>query len=201
MPTNETDLINSALALIGHDPIQSLALQNNTVADQCRRLYPLAREQCLRAADWNCATWRQRIDLENSSYTLASLEWNFAYHLPADPYCLKARRLSGTPYDTVTRHHPEAISFRVEGRTLLTNEETPILIYTRDLTPENFDSSLTSAVSLLLASYLAIGVRKDYTQSDKFLQKYQVMLIEASGANQAEGGLDTYISTDLKDVR
>jgi hypothetical protein len=195
----ETDLVNTALGFIGHDEIESINLTNNGVAQTARRLYPVARDAALRAAHWNCATWRQRIGLLNPPVTTyPQNDWTFVYHLPHDPYCLKARRFESSNWDETTRFHPGQRPFRVEGRYILTNIETPVLIYTQRIIDINlFDANLFQATACLLASHFAISLRKDYKQSAELFKAYDILVTEAAGVDEAEGGKDTYISTDL----
>ena len=197
----ETDLINTALAHIGHEPINSINQPNNTVAETARRLYPSTRDDALRAAHWNCATWRQTLASEVSGYDTAS-EWAHVYQLPRDPYCLKARRFAGIYYKTESRFHPNKRPFRVEGRFLLTNVESPVLVYTRQLTDLNmFDSSLYNALAVLLGSFFAVGIRKDYKQQAQLFRIWEGLRDEAAGVDEAEGTKDEYISTSLIDDR
>lgn len=193
----ETDLVNTALGFIGHDEIESINLTNNGDAQTARRLYPVARDAALRAAHWNCATWRQQLGLLASTYT--QNEWSFVYHLPHQPYCLKARRFeSSCNWDEWVRFHPGQRPFRVEGRYVLTNIETPVLIYTQRIIDINlFDANLFQATAALLGSHFAIALRKDYKQSAQLFNAYDVLVREAAGVDEAEGGKDTYISTDL----
>jgi len=193
----ETDLINVALAHIGHEPITSLDLQNNSVAETARRLYPTTRDDALRVVHWNCATWRQTLATEVAGYDSAE-EWTHAYQLPRDPYCLKARRFAGTYYRTWTRFHPRKVPFRVEGRVLLTNDANPVLVYTRRLEDVNmFDPSLYNAVAVLLGSFFAVAIRKDYKLQGQLFSIWERLRDEAAGIDEAEGGHDEYVSAEL----
>jgi hypothetical protein len=191
----ETDLVNTALGHIGHERITSLDAQGNTVAETCRALYPTVRDDALRSANWNCATWRQRLATIANYDTYD--EWGHAYMLPTDPYCLKARRFAG---DESIRgaFHPGRPVYRVEGRVLLTSAENPVLVYTRRLVDVNlFDSSLYNAVAVYLGSFLAMALRKDYDQQKALMQAWTALRDDAAGADESEGGRDSYISSDL----
>jgi hypothetical protein len=193
----ETDLVNTALGFVGHDEIGSINDTNNPTAETARRLYPVARDAALRAAHWNCATWRQTLGSIVTSYDQA--DWSFVYHLPHNPYCLKARRFEDSyNIGATTRFHPEKRVFRVEGRYILTNLETPRLIYTQRITDINlFDANLFQATAMLLGSHFAVSLRKDYKQSVELFKVYETLVTEAQGIDESEGGRDTYISNDL----
>lgn len=193
---NETDLINVALAHIGHESITSINQLNSSVAETARRLYPIVRDDALRQAHWNCATKRQTLALE-AVYEVKD-EFDHAYELPRDPYCLKARRFAGVYYDTSSRWHPDKHPFRIEGRVLLTNVEEPQLIYTARLEDVNlFDATLFNAVAVYLGSYFATAIRKDYKLQATLFAIWEKLRDEASGIDEAEGGRDEYVSAEL----
>jgi hypothetical protein len=193
----ETDLVNVALSLVAFDPITSIHLENNNTAETARRLYPVARDAALRAAHWNCATWRQTLGELDTSYSQA--DWTYVYHLPGEPhYCLKARRFETSNWSETTRFHPGQRPFRVEGRFILTDIESPRLIYTQRIVDINlFDSLLFQATATLLASHFAIALRQDYKRQEGLYSAWLGMQAEAAGLDEAEGGKDTYLSTDL----
>jgi len=124
----------------------------------------------------------------------------FFYPFPAEPhYCLKARRFEAErDWDSDTRVHPGQRPFRVEGRFILTDVETPTLIYTQRIVDINlFDSLLFQATATLLASHFAIALRQDYKRQEGLYSAWLGMQAEAAGLDEAEGGKDTYLSTDL----
>ncbi len=209
------DFVNTALSLIGHDGIASLDIPNDpTQADPLvAQILPILQptiDMGLRAAHWNCATARQTL-----SQTVAYVgnEFGNAYQLPTDPYCIKARRIAGasltfddTPnadtdvpvLNDADRYHPAKLIFRVEGRLLLTNVTTPTLVYTARLTdPTLFDSEFYIAAATLLASFFAIGIRKDYKQQGELFKIWGGLRDEAKGSDESEGGKDEYVSTEL----
>lgn len=193
----ETDLVNVALAHCGLTAITSINLQDNTTAETARRLYPTTRDDALRAAHWNCATWRQTLATEVAGYDTLG-EWAKVYQLPRDPYCLKARRFAGGYLVSSSRFHPQKRPFRVEGRYLLTNVTNPILVYTRRLEDVNmFDSSLYNAVAVLLASFFATAIRSDYKLQANLFGVWERLRDEAAGYDEAEGGHDEYVSAEL----
>lgn len=193
----ETDLVNVALAHCGHEKITSIDQINHVPAETARRIYPTVRDDALRAAHWNCATWRQTLATEVTGYDTAE-EWAKVYQLPRDPYCLKTRRFAGVHWDGESRWHPQKQPYRVEGRVLLTNVATPVLIYTRRLEDVNImDSSFYHALAVYLGSFFAVAIRKDYKLQAELFKAWEALRDYASGVDEAEGGRDSYISTDL----
>ena len=192
----ETDLVNVALAHIGHDPITSIEAET-TVAATVRRLYPVARDDALRVVHWNCATWRQTLATEVPGYDVTG-EWSKVYQLPVDPYCLKARRFAGMDEYSDTRSHARKRPYRVEGRVLLTNVASPTLIYTKRMVDVNeFDPALYNALAVYLSTFLAVAIRKDYKQRREQFEVWKELRDQAAGADESEGGRDDYISSDL----
>jgi hypothetical protein len=192
----ETDLVNTALGFVGLKEIGSIADTNDAVAETARRLYPVARDAALRASHWNCATFRQTLGRIVTNYD--QHEWDFVYHLPHDPYCLKARRFEAIHWKAQTRYHPGQRPFRVEGRYILTNIESPRLVYTQRIMDINlFDANLFQATALLLGSHFAVSLRKDYKQNMELFKIYDALIAEAMGIDEAEGGRDEFVGTDF----
>ena len=190
---NQTDLVNYALGLIGAPTIRGLA-DSSSVAEQARLLYQPTIDSALRAAHWNCATARQEL----ASTTVPNGEFQNAYKLPTDPYCLKARRIAGAAtFADSDRYHPAKIIFRVEGRILFTGAATPVLVYTARIDVPLFDSNLYVAAGTLLGAFFAGSIRKDYKQRDAMLKAWEVLRDEAIGSDETEGGKDEYVGTEF----
>lgn len=190
----ETDLVNVALGHIGHPAITSIA-GTDTVSETCARLYPICRDDVLRSAHWNCATFRKQ--LAESEVNNLGDEWLYSYQLPVDPYCLKARRLVGLPVTDGSRWHPQKQAFRVEGRVLLTDVANAILLYTGRQEVSLFDASLFNALAVYLSAFLATAVRQNYKLAQQQLTAWVVLRDQAGGNDEAEGEKDVYTSFDL----
>jgi hypothetical protein len=196
----ETDLVNVALNLIAHEEITNIMDTTNAVAKTARRLYPVARDAATRAAHWNCATWRQTLAEVEPSADYTQHDFSFVYQLPQNPLCLKARRFEdvGCNYDPRGRFHPGNRPFRVEGRFILTNVETPTLVYTRQIIDVNLmDALLYQATAVLLGCHFALAIRQDYKRHAELFKAWDLLREEAAGLDEAEGGRDTFISTGL----
>jgi hypothetical protein len=192
---NQTDLANFALSLIGHAKIPDINAQNNAVAETVRELFQPTMDSALRAAHWNCATARQPLASVDGA---TGKELQNAYQLPTDPLCLKARRIAGAAtFADSDRYHPAKIVFRIEGKTLYTGAATPVLIYTARIDVPLYDSNLYVAAGTLLASFLAIAIRKDYKQQEALFKAWEGLRDEAEGVDDTEGGKDEYVGTEF----
>lgn len=159
-------LCNMALSHIGSAArVTSLSPPDGSVeAGLCFTFYELARTELLEPGNWRFAL--KRADL--ASVTNDSTQWAYAYALPSD--CMRALRVfpAGDPatvFDDTTAafvaNDQGSARFDLEGDVLRTNVDDATLLYTRDVTDTTkFTPSFTSALSYLLASYLAGPVVK-----------------------------------------
>ncbi len=154
-------ICNMALSHIGSEArVTSISPPDGSVeAGHCATFYDLARTEMLEPGNW--AFSLKRVAL--AEVTNASTSWAYAYAKPAD--CMRALRVI-TPsiaitvftQDTVDAHTDDrsSASFDIEGEVLYTNEPEAVLLYVRDITDSTkFPPSFTSALGILLGSYLA----------------------------------------------
>ena len=141
-------LCNMALSHIGSDArVISIDPPDGSVeAEKCAQFYDLARTELLEPGSWAFSLKRATLaQVDNPSDT-----WAFAYAKPAG--CLRAVRLL-TAAGVTDR---EGADFEVEAGVILTNEEDAVLVYVTDITDASkFPPSFASALSFLLAGYLA----------------------------------------------
>jgi len=154
-------LCNMALSHIGADArVASIAPPDGSVeAGHCADFYDTARTELIEPGAWRFALKRAPLaQAEN-----LSAAWAYAYALPSD--CLRPLRIlrAGTGATVFTQddvqyspNDHDSADFGVEGDVLFTNEAEATLVYVRDVTDSaKFPASFTSALSYLLASYLA----------------------------------------------
>lgn len=159
-------LCNMALSHIGSEArVSSISPPDGSAeAGYCATFYDVARTELLEPGTWRFA--RKRATL--AEVTNPSTAWAFAYALPSD--CMRPLRVltQGTALtvfnqdERAYRLNEEAgADFDVEGDVLYTNEPEVTLLYVRDVTDTTkFTPSFTSALSYLLASYLAGPILK-----------------------------------------
>lgn len=153
-------ICNMALSHVGSDArVSSIDPPDGSVeAGHCADFFDTARAELLEPGTWRFAL--KRADIAQT--TNLSDAWAYAYALPSD--CLRALRVlrAGAGLTVFSDERLPAptdrdgADFDVEGETLYTNEAEATLLYVRDVTDTaKFTPSFTSALSYLLASYLA----------------------------------------------
>lgn len=142
--TSKVEIFNRALDLLGADTIQdpSQDIENARILN---RAYDIIRKALLRRFNWNCA--KKRIQLAPN---VVKPVFGFAEQFPLPADCLRPI-------------FPGRSDWKVEGKSILTNEGTTLnVVYIRDLTDENdMDASLVR----VFAAELAVAVCEKITQS------------------------------------
>ncbi len=196
---SDTDLASTALNFIGSDRIASLDnVVNSKVVQSVNQYLPLAKQETLRARDWNCV--RGRITLATlDAHALSLGEWTAAYRVPADLLCMR-RFISVC--DSV-KFAAYSIEIDEDGkRVLFTNCGSNKIVYTRNITDVNrWDSLLFGAAALKLAMYLTGPIVRDFKMSQSMMAHLAVQFEEAIGVDEGEGRLDQVYDSTLVSVR
>lgn len=159
-------ICNMALSHIGSEArVSSISPPDGSVeAGHCATFYDMARSELIEPGTWRFARKRALLaEVTNESDT-----WAYAYTLPSD--CMRPLRVL-TPGTALTVFNQDTLGyssneeagadFDIEGDVLYTNEPEAVLVYVRDVTDTTkFTPSFTSALSYLLASYLAGPILK-----------------------------------------
>lgn len=158
---SEVQICNMALSHIGSEArVSSISPPDGSVeAGHCATFFDAARTEMLEPGNWNFSLTRASL----APVEIVGSQWLFGYALPSD--CMRALRIL-RPGEVVTvftqddvQYSPDdnsTASFEIEGGVLYTNEPEAVLVYVRDITdPSKFTPSFVSALSYLLASYLA----------------------------------------------
>lgn len=195
---NDLSLANTALNLLGADRIVALDNTVNSKTIQVVNQYlPLAKQETLRARDWNCARGRVELNALDSSLSLG--EWSQAYRLPDDFLCMR-RFISTDPQIQFAAYNVEIDEN--DKRILFTNCGTNKVVYTRHVTDVNrWDSLLFGTCALKLAWYLAGPIVRDFKAQQAAMQSLAMQFEEAIGVNEAEGGHDRVYDDTLVSVR
>lgn len=174
-----TDLTicNDALIAVGHAQISALT-EATQAARLCSRLYPLRRDELLRAFDWDCA---------RALAALAALDTpplfgaDYQYQLPND--CLTVR---ATDHDSDNPEDP--VEWRVDGTLLLTDLGPPLnIVYTRQLPDASLmDPDFTAALALRIAVDLAMPLSNNASLRQELRSDYQAAISQARGSSYRE---------------
>ena len=189
-------LCNMALSHIGSEArVASIAPPDGSVeAGYCATFFDMARTEMLEPGTWAFSLKRASLAQVDNDSTA----WAYAYALPSD--CLRALRLPASrlpstvfTQDTVViePHDQSSRAFDIEGAVLRTNEPDAVLLYVRDVTDSGqFTPSFTSALSYLLASYLAGPIIKgnESMQVGDGMRQRAMALADVSATASANAG-------------
>lgn len=161
-------ICNMALSHLGAEAqVASIAPPDGSVeAGLCATFYPIARQEMLELGTWSWANKRKLLAVASTN---PSTVWAYAYARPSD--CLSVLRVLPLSKIDVLRWPDEnpdflplragaserdGVEFEQEGDLILTNEPDAVLMYRTDVTDTTrFSATSASALSMLLASYLA----------------------------------------------
>ncbi len=150
MPS-ETDICNMALMKVGAKPLISTLTEKTDNARLCNTFYDAVRDAVLRSHPWNCAIHRKTITALTED---PDSDFDHQYQLPTNPWCLRILQV-GELVEQPT-------IWNVEGRRLLTNQDSPSIVYIKRITDTNeFDSLLIDAFVLKLAIKIAMPLSTD----------------------------------------
>jgi hypothetical protein len=208
------DICNLSLAHLGDSAtVSSISPPDGSAqADHCARFYPIARDALLEVLAWNFAT--RRVALAETANTPPDV-WAYEYSYPGS--CI--RLLSILP-ESGDENAPQTYMQGTDdsgGRVIWTNTENAIALYTHAITDTTkFSGLFTTALSYLLASYLAGPITRDAGTKKSMYQAYMTELGRAGVANnnasnnpatknpswiEARGGLSNIYQADGRIVR
>ena len=194
MPHSFVDPIgisNMALSHIGATSKIESFTEESSEAEQCNIWYDHARLQVLEAYNWNFARKRIAMSLhadtigDEAADPLAGV-WRFRYTYPDD--CVAARKIQN-PNAPPANAIPFDVEASLDGqqKTILTDAEDAVLVYTWDLTNTDMFSILfVVAMSHLLAHQIAFSLTGDRKIKITELKIYEGILREASSMNANE---------------
>ena len=192
---SKTRIINSALIKIGEDPITSPD-DDSRAARLANRQYDVVRDQLLRAYNWNFAVART---VTAPDADAPAFGFTYKHQLPAD--CL---RLLGV-YDSdepVQNYTSSTIVHKVEGRSVLTDEDTLNMFYIKRVTDEaQFDPTFNEAFSYALAIDLGYILTAGADRLGRLEQSFNRVIRAAKLADAIEGTPQVMYSSDWLDAR
>lgn len=142
--TSTVEICNVALTRVDRKRITDL-LDGSTSANDCSAIFSPTRQELLRSHDWNFARSRRKLARLSESPTF---EFSYAYQLPTDWLAVRS------VHNTVDGGGN--ITYRIEGRSILSDASDIFLTFTKDVTdPALMPADFRSFLAYRLAEQLA----------------------------------------------
>ena len=157
MALSETDICNMALGRLGAKRISDFTNkdENNTPAVQCRLHYEQTRDALLRSHWWRFARYRVQLS-ENA--TAPTFEFDNAFDLPSDFLRLWIKPFEDNNWGLNNTNY----TFSMEGKQLLTDEDSVYLRYIRKVTDvSEFDPLFVEVLVFKLALKMCMPLTQD----------------------------------------
>ena len=177
MPYSAVERCNAALRKFGDKAVTALT-DNNPQARACNARFDAVRDGLLRAHPWNFALRRDALAADTTAPA-----WGYAnaYTLPAD--CLRVIRI---------KDDDAAITWKVEGRKILTDEGAPLKIQyvarIEDVT--QWDALFAEAFSSALAVEVAAALSESETIVRRLAEQAERTVRAARRNDALEGTAD-----------
>jgi hypothetical protein len=199
-------IASAAFVHLGLQPVASLD-EANPRARAAKLIFQATVDEVIADHKWKCSLVRATL----ARTTDPVFDYQAAYQLPTDPYCLKVWQTSldqmvGTSLATVDvsadDDPPERGRWTVEGRLLLCDAESVRILYGARITdPNRFDPGLTSALVLKLASKLAYPLTAKAPLATDLRKLYELELARAKGSDSQQATPRSAPSRTLGGVR
>jgi hypothetical protein len=192
MPISETNICNQALLKNGAKPAISHITEASDNARLCNAFYASVRDAVLRSHPWNCAIERKALTALSAA---PLMDYDHQYQLPANPWCLRVLQV-GAIEDQPTR-------WRVEGRLLLTDENSPKIVYIKRITDTNeFDPLLIDVLVLKLSLKMAMPLTSSLKMQTALIEEVEtVSLPEARSIDGQESSVQRIQTTEFINSR
>lgn len=172
----QTDICNIALSLLGIQERISDIEEESTTAEALRLQWELARDEALRARDWNFASRRAVL---SASATAPLFDFAYAYILPTDYIAAREfnTRLAGT----------SEANFEISDGQLLSNDEFAYLRYThRSENVGRWSANFCQLVAHLLAAGAGGGLSTAPGLAERMRLRAEEIAIQATGPDLKE---------------
>ncbi len=166
-------IANQALTYLGHNTINSLD-QGVEGARKSKLILPSSVDATLRAYNWNCATARAAL-ARSGDDPLFGFDYKFV--LPND--CLRVLQMQYLDQ-----------TYKIEGRFLLTDESTAMILYIKRILIGEMDVLLQEAVAARLAMDLAFPLTNSGSLMEAMAKLYVAKVTEAQQIDAQEGTPD-----------
>ena len=154
----------------------------------CNQRYELVRDAVFRSHPWNCL--QKRIELAKDT-TSPVFEFSNAYTLPAD-----SLRILRSENSNLSNNE----KFRIEGKKLLSDEDTMKVLYVAKITDTTqYDTLLIETLSARLAAELCYPITQSSTLMDRMFGIFENKLKEARFVDATEGTADSDVAIQSGD--
>jgi hypothetical protein len=181
---SEVSICNLALSHLSNQANIASLMEQSVEAQYCSQFYPLARDQVLAEHNWSFATKRANLAyLDNDG-----VQWQYCYARPNDCLSVIAMLVPGALDDFDQQDYVQEQN-TAGVLVMRTNVPDAVLKYTKKITdPTLFEAHFITALSYLLASYLAGPITKDMKLKEAMYQAYSTSLGKArvSNANDSQ---------------
>jgi len=186
------NMCNSALNLLGASTISALT-DDTKNARLCNQRYEPVRNRVFRSHAWNCL--HKRVQLAQNSIAPV-VEYDHAYALPSD--CLRVLKIHNGTTDSIAT----ALDYKLEGRNIVTDQDTIFLIYIAlDTDPNNYDTYLRESISHQLAADLCYAITNNASLANNYMSRADERLREARFIDATENSLGTVEANEFTDAR
>lgn len=175
--SSQVEICNLALIEFGDITITVITDNTSKEARACNALWNSTRDYLLKKYPWNFAMRRK--DLGAYLPEAPASEYAYQYALPTEPYCLRVWELYGSDANWI-----------VEGRNLLTNDESANIRYIAQITDiSTYSPEYVQCFAKLMASKLAPKLAGDIGKKMKpeLLKEFNWLVLEAYRLNAIEG--------------
>ena len=186
MAVTPTHVCNLALARLGEKRIMDMD-EATTAGRACKLHFETARDAVLRSHRWNFAQKRATL---SKLVTAPAFGWASQFTLPAD--CLRVLEVNNSEFEM-----HQGNRWEVEGRVLLSNEDSVELVYTgRTANSTVWDSLFVEALATYLAARLSETMRGDTSRTAELIEEFAKMTgpvarrVDANETNRLRGRID-----------
>ena len=192
------DICNQAMDLLGAATITDLT-QNSKEARLCNRNFGPVRDSVLRAHPWNIAIFRQELAKDSAA---PAFGFSSQVTLPTDPFCLRVISFWNSNVNNDLAAYDSNVMFKVEGRKVLSNEDTCNIVYIgREEDTEQYDALLSSTIAHRLASDIGYAITGSNSVAQQMFSLYEQRLKEAKGVDSMEGFPEQPQADDFTNIR
>jgi hypothetical protein len=193
----KTEIANNALNRIGSPEINDIDTDTTEEATTCKRHFDFARKAYLRDAD-------PGFSRKEAALALASGEtdnkYTYVYAFPSD--CIKAREIYNSASTTELIEFEKGTDTAGNSKTILTDQASAILIYTRDITNLNvFEQDDIDTLSLSLALRIVMKLKRDRQLYNDIANEYVSVLGIAKKNSNKDKHVPLKTFSKYKDAR